>query len=141
MEDKYFLNRFIEAQSSIYENAFNEIKNGKKSSHWMWYIFPQYKGLGFSSISKKYAINSIDEGKSFLEHPILFKRLKEITTAFLAINDKSALDILGSPDDLKMKSSMTLFNAIQNETNVFDAVLEKYYEGVQCEKTLYFLKL
>lgn len=140
MEDNFNLKRFIDAQPNTYEKALNEIKDGRKSSHWMWYIFPQFYGLGNSSTSVKYAINSMDEAVSYLKHPILGSRLIEITKAFLTIENKTAYDVLGSPDDLKIQSSMTLFDAIQTETALFDSVLEKYFEGNRCMRTLSALK-
>ena len=136
MEDKFNLNRFIEAQSNTYKTALFEIKKEKKTSHWMWYIFPQYHGLGKSNMSVKYAINSKEEAKTYLNHTILGKRLKEITETFFSIENKSAYDILGGPDDMKIKSSMTLFDSIQDETDLFDAVLKKYFKGGRCKKTL-----
>ena len=140
MEDKFNLKRFIDAQSNTYEKALDEIKNGRKASHWMWYIFPQYHGLGRNSTSVKYAINIEEEAVSYLKHPILGSRLIEITRAFLLIENKTAYDVLGGPDDLKIKSSMTLFAAIQTETALFDSVLEKYFEGNRCRRTISALK-
>ena len=140
MEDKFNLKRFIDAQSNTYEKALDEIKNGRKASHWIWYIFPQYHGLGRSSTSVKYAINIEEEAVSYLKHPILGSRLIEITRAFLLIENKTAYDVLGGPDDLKIKSSMTLFAAIQTETALFDSVLEKYFEGNRCRRTISALK-
>jgi uncharacterized protein (DUF1810 family) len=136
MTDKFNLNRFLEAQSSSYNIALFEIKNGRKSSHWMWYIFPQIYGLGNSTTSKMYAIKSEEEARYYLNHPILGKRLIEITEEILFIKNKTAIDILGSPDDLKLKSSMTLFHSIQAENKLFWSVLEKYFDGSQCNRTL-----
>ena len=136
MEDKINLQRFIDAQSNSYERALSEIKSGRKTSHWMWYIFPQYRDLGRSSISIKYAVNSKEEAISYLKDPILSFRVLEITKALLLIENKSAYDILGKPDDLKLKSSMTLFAAIQTENDLFNLVLEKYFEGNRCRSTL-----
>ncbi len=136
MEDNFNLNRFVEAQKNAYNTALFEIKKEKKTSHWMWYIFPQYYGLGKSNMSVKYAINSKEEAKAYLNHTILGSRLKEITEAFLSIENKSAYDVLGGPDDLKIKSSMTLFDNIQDETDLFDTVLKKYFNGERCKKTL-----
>ena len=136
MEDLFNLNRFIEAQITTIDDALNEIKRGRKTSHWMWYIFPQYKGLGLSSTSQKYAINSVEEALFYYNHPILGKRLIEITNAFLNLENKSAYEILGSPDHLKMNSCMTLFNSIQTETDIFSKVLHKYYSNSQCAKTI-----
>ncbi|MCL7765036.1 DUF1810 domain-containing protein [Polaribacter sp. Z014] len=140
MEDKFNLQRFIDAQSNSYERALTEIKNGRKTSHWMWYVFPQYRDLGRSSISIKYAINSKEEATSYLKDPILSFRILEITKALLLIENKSAYDILGKPDDLKLKSSMTLFAAIQSENDFFNLVLEKYFEGNRCRRTLSNIK-
>lgn len=134
--DEYNLTRFIDAQAISYDSALKEIKNGIKHRHWMWYIFPQYKGLGFSSTSQKYAISCAQEARMFFEHPILGKRLIEITESFLILENKTALHILGDPDYIKMKSCMTLFDAIQSETEVFARVLEKYYSNSKCHYTL-----
>lgn len=122
------LNRYIEAQSYDYEQALKEIKNGKKETHWMWYIFPQIKGLGFSATSKFYEIQSIDEAKSYLEHEILGTRLIEITSELLKLKSNNIIDVLGSIDSLKLKSSMTLFSYISNN-QIFNQVLEKYYNN------------
>lgn len=141
MTDKFNLNRFIDSQENIYESALNEIKRGKKTSHWMWYIFPQYKGLGYSSTTQKYAITCFEEASMYFHHPILGRRLIEITNAFLKIENKSAYEILGDPDYLKMKSCMTLFNSIQTESQVFSEVINKYYLGSECTKTISQIKL
>ena len=141
MTDKFNLNRFIDSQENIYESALNEIKRGKKTSHWMWYIFPQYKGLGYSSTTQKYAITCFEEASMYFHHPILGRRLIEITNAFLKIENKSAYEILGDPDYLKMKSCMTLFNSIQTESQVFSEVISKYYLGFECTKTISQIKL
>ncbi len=135
------LQRFIEAQNNNYEIALKEIQNGKKQSHWMWYVFPQCKGLGRSFIAKKYAIQSKEEAIAYFQNPILKERLIAITTAFLHIENKTAYEILGTPDDLKMKSSMTLFDTIQNETAIFKEVLIKYFQRKKCEITLKLLKI
>src|SRR5690606_33688073 len=124
------LNRFIKAQENSFEQALSEIKSGRKRSHWMWYIFPQFKGLGFSETSKYYSIKDLDEAKRYLNHPILGERLKLITNELLALNENNANKIFGNPDDLKLKSSMTLFAAINiSEENIFNAVLDKYFNG------------
>jgi uncharacterized protein (DUF1810 family) len=141
MEDKFDLNRFLDAQSIKYEQALIEIKAEEKTTHWMWYIFPQFKGLGFSSTSIKYAISSVEEAKEYFKHPILGNRLIEITSAFLSIENKSAYEILDRPDDMKMKSCMTLFDAIQTETDVFSTVLQKYYSSKKCDKTILMLNI
>jgi len=106
----------------------------------MWYIFPQYKGLGRSITSMEYAIKSQEEANIYMNHPILGARLIEITKVFLSIENKTAYEVLGGPDDLKIKSSMTLFDTIQNENDLFDSVLEKYFEGNRCKGTIRGLK-
>jgi len=123
------LDRFIEAQEKNYEDALSEIKKGKKTSHWMWYVFPQIAGLGHSDTAKFYAIEDLDEAKAFLNHPILGKRLVDISTALLIHQDKTAHEILGSPDDVKLHSSMTLFNHIDKENEIFSEVLAKYFDN------------
>ena len=136
MTDEFNLNRFLDAQKDLYEIALNEIKTGKKFKHWMWFIFPQYKGLGYSSTSQKYAITCIEEASMYLNHPILGQRLIEITNAFINLENKSAYEILGDPDYLKMKSCMTLFSSIQAESVVFSEVINKYYSGSKCQRTI-----
>jgi len=135
------LNRFIKAQENSYEEALSEIKSGRKRSHWMWYIFPQYKGLGFSETSKHYSIKNLDEAIRYLKHPILGERLKLITNELLALNENNANKVFGSPDDLKLKSCMTLFAAIDTSgENIFNAVLDKYFNGQTDNKTLTLIK-
>ena len=130
------LQRFLDAQQRDYQTALSEIKNGRKVSHWMWYIFPQIDGLGFSSTAKFYSIKDLTEAKNYFEHPVLGARLVEISEALLNIDGKTANQILGSPDDMKLKSSMTLFGALENTDDVFQKVLDKYYDGAKDEKTL-----
>lgn len=140
-EDPYLLQRFLNAQATVYKTALSEIQNGRKRSHWMWYIFPQFDGLGRSATAMHYAIKSKDEAIAYFNHPMLGNRLKEITTAFLGLEGMSAYDILGGPDDLKMRSSMTLFSRIQSETDLFEEVLDKYFNGKPCGRTLSALKM
>lgn len=135
MEDIFNLQRFLEAQNNMYESALAEIQNGKKVGHWIWYIFPQFKNLGRSATSEHYAIKSKEEALAYFHHPVLGTRLKVITEAFLAIENKSAIEVLGSPDHLKMRSCMTLFSIIQNETDLYQKVLDKYYVGAICLNT------
>lgn len=130
------LDRFLEAQKNDYAIALSEISSGKKRSHWMWYIFPQIAGLGFSSTSKFYAIKDISEAEEYLNHSILGKRLIEISEALLNVKNKTASEIFGSPDDMKLKSSMTLFGAVESANEVFQKVLDKYFGGKKDEKTL-----
>ena len=141
MTDEFNLNRFLDAQKDLYEIALNEIKTGKKFKHWMWFIFPQYKGLGYSSTSQKYAITCIEEASMYLNHPILGQRLVEITNAFLNLENKSAYEILGETDYLKMKSCMTLFDSIQAKSDIFSKVINKYYSGSKCDRTITQLEL
>ena len=140
MTDNYNLNRFAEAQESTYATALAEIKNGRKRSHWMWFIFPQLAGLGFSETSRFYGIKSIEEATAYLNHPVLGKRLLEISEALLTIDGKTANQVFGSPDDMKLRSSMTLFAAVGGENSVFRKVLEKYFDGQEDTKTLQLLK-
>lgn len=131
----YHLNRFIEAQEKIYPQVLKELRNGKKTSHWMWFIFPQIEGLGHSSTAKYYSIKSIEAAKEYLEHPILGKRLLECSNILLHIDGKTANEIFGYPDDLKLRSCMTLFNYIAPGEKVFTTVIEKYFTGKEDEKT------
>lgn len=133
------LQRFLAAQTDTYDTALREIKNGRKQSHWMWFIFPQIRGLGFSETSIFYAIQSREEAEAYLNHPILGQRLIEISEALLRIEDKSAYQIFGSPDDVKLKSCMTLFAALEKANPVFGQVLERYFGGERDEKTLRIL--
>jgi uncharacterized protein (DUF1810 family) len=130
------LQRFVDAQQSDYSIALSEIKNGKKRSHWMWYIFPQIFGLGSSETSRFYAIKSIDEAEEFLRHRLLGKRLIEICNALAQLATNDAHAVFGSPDDLKLQSSMTLFSILPETDPVFDAVLEKFFKGKKDKKTI-----
>lgn len=137
-EVNYDLDRFIKAQDSgwaTYSGALSEIKEGHKHGHWIWYVFPQIKGLGHSYNSEFYGISSKHEAKAYLEHPELGKRLREITRALLDCSNPSAFNILGFPDVLKVQSCMTLFDLV-SPNDIFNEVLEKYYEGKRCEKTI-----
>ncbi|WP_026260913.1 DUF1810 domain-containing protein [Spirosoma luteum] len=130
------LKRFLEAQSSDYNRALGEIRNGKKQSHWMWYIFPQIAGLGFSETAKFYALHNLEEARDYLAHPVLGSRLIEISQALLTIEGKTANQILGSPDDMKLHSCMTLFSRVEPANPVFKAVLDRYYGGNPDQRTL-----
>ena len=136
MNAPYNLHRFIDAQERDYRSALAEIAAGEKSSHWMRYVFPQYDGLGFRSTSKHYAIKSLAEAPAYLDHPILGPRPRECVDAFLGVTGRSAHQIFGSPDDVKLKSCMTLFAYISPEGSVFYKVLDKYFEGQRDGKTL-----
>jgi len=133
------LKKFLDAQDKSYEKALSEIKNGQKKSHWIWYIFPQIKGLGFSETSKFYAIEDLEEATAFLKDPVLGKRLVQISQELLDLKNLSARQIFGSPDDMKLKSSMTLFSAIETTHPVFHEVLDKFFNGTMDEKTLSIL--
>ena len=135
MNDIYNLERFINAQENSYKIALKEIQNGEKRSHWMWFIFPQIDGLGMSSMSREYSIKNQQEAKDYLDHNILGNRLIEITRALMKIEQKSARSIFGYPDDLKLKSSMTLFKIISPDNKLFSDVLVKYFNGEVCERT------
>jgi len=134
----YDLQRFLEPQKYAYLGALSEIKAGEKRGHWIWYIFPQIKGLGHSYNSEFYGISSKDEAKAYLEHPVLGVRLREITQALLDVDNKSAEDIFGFPDVLKFRSCMTLFDLV-SPNDIFNDVLYKYYEGQRCDKTIWRL--
>jgi uncharacterized protein (DUF1810 family) len=140
-DDQYNLSRFVQAQEANYARALAEIRSGKKRTHWMWYIFPQIDGLAFSATSQHYAIKSIAEAKAYLDHPLLGPRLRECAQAVLAIEGRSATEIFGSPDDLKLRSCATLFASVSPPDSVFDRLLQKYYPGGRDEKTLQLLGL
>ena len=135
-DDPYDLRRFTKAQRNTYDRALAELKNGKKQTHWMWYIFPQIDGLGHSATSRRYAIKSIEEARQYLNHPVLGKRLLECVKVILAIEGRSISEIFGDPDDMKLKSSMTLFTCIPNSPSVLFRVLDKYFNGNRDVKTL-----
>ncbi len=134
------LNHFLSAQQSIYTQVLQELQNGKKTTHWMWFIFPQIDGLGPSTTAKYYSIKSINEAKEYIDHPVLGKRLLECSNIILKIEGKSVEDIFGYPDYLKLKSCMTLFNYAVPKHKVFADVLNKYFAGEQDEQTISILQ-
>lgn len=136
MENQFHLERFVAAQDKVYETVLEELSQGKKQSHWMWFIFPQTAGLGRTETAKKYALGSLDEAKAYLSHPVLGARLLECTKLVLAIDGKSANTIFGHPDDLKFKSSMTLFLLAAPNTKVFQSAIDKFYNGDKDELTV-----
>lgn len=136
MNDLFNLERFLEAQEQSYQNALEEIRNGRKESHWMWYIFPQIKGLGSSSMSNFYGLKNLEEAEAFLSHPILGKRLVEICTVLLGLDESDAYSIFGSPDHLKLKSCLTLFSQVENTNQIFEQLLSKYFNSKYDEITL-----
>ena len=135
----YEISRFMKAHQSDYQRALSEIKNGKKVSHWMWYIFPQLKGLGRSSMSEYYGIQDLDEEKVYLADPILGMHLIEICNELLSLDTNDATEVMGRPDDRKLKSSMTLFDAATESSDIFQMVLDKYYNGKKDYRTLKML--
>jgi uncharacterized protein (DUF1810 family) len=137
--DPHDLNRFVRAQADDYARALAEVRAGRKRSHWMWYVFPQFRGLGFSSTSQLFAIKSRAEAVAYLAHPVLGPRLVECCEAALAVTGRSANEIFGSPDDLKLKSCVTLFAAVSPPGSVFERVLEVYFGGERDAKTLELL--
>ena len=132
------LDRFLDGQRFGYDYALNEIRNGRKEGHWIWYVFPQMKGLGYSPNSQFYGISGGEEAKAYLEHPVLGARLREITEALLVIEGKTAEEILSPIDAMKVRSCMTLFDAVC-PNDIFAEVLEKYYEGRKDSATLRLL--
>jgi len=140
-EDSFALSRFVQAQEDVYDHVLAELQSGKKRSHWMWFIFPQFDGLGFSQTSEHFAIKSIEEAKAYLEHPILGPRLLECADAVMKSEGRTAHEIFGSPDDSKLQSCATLFGCVEAPGSVFDRLLEKYYQGRRDGKTLKLLGL
>jgi uncharacterized protein (DUF1810 family) len=135
------LERFITAQKAVFQTAIAELQNGRKESHWMWYIFPQIQGLGFTETSKFYAIKNLQEAKEFLNHRLLGPRLILISSVLLDSPLKDAHKIFGSPDDLKLHSSMTLFSEVPDADPVFKKVLDKFFESRKDNKTLKMLSI
>lgn len=134
------LQRFIDAQKNVYQTALSEITKGRKQSHWMWFIFPQLKGLGRSSNAQYYGIGSLEEARAYLTHPLLGARLIEISKALLQLPHKNAHTVLGSPDDLKLHSSMTLFAQVPGANPVFEQVLQAYFGSRKDERTIELLQ-
>lgn len=130
------INRFLEAQETTYQQALQEVKSGRKTSHWIWYIFPQIDGLGQSYASHYYGIEDIEEAKAYLQQPILKQRLLEISSALLEVEGKNSFEIFGTLDAIKVQSSMTLFHITNPEEEVFKQVLDKYYDGTLDENTI-----
>ena len=135
-EDPFNLARFTDAQERVYGTAMLELRSGRKQSHWMWFIFPQVAGLGYSSMAQRYAIGGLDEAWAYLNHPVLGARLRECAEAVICVEGRSASEIFGPPDDLKLRSSITLFAHVSGPDSVFARVLAKYFGGVQDAETL-----
>ena len=138
--DTYDLKRFLSAQEGVYERALAELKGGQKRTHWMWFIFPQIEGLGDSPTSRRYSIKSTEEARQYLNHPVLGKRLLECTEAVVALKGGSLSEIFGYPDDMKFKSSMTLFEKIAGSGSVFSLALDRYCNGERDGTTLRLLE-
>jgi len=135
-DDPFHLDRFLLAQDRVYSRVLSELRAGKKMSHWMWFIFPQIRGLGRSPISIEYAISSREEAQAYLEHPTLGPRLKECTRLVVQIERRSALEIFGEPDDIKFRSSMTLFAQVSEGDDIFKQALQQYFNGKADQLTL-----
>lgn len=133
------IDRYVLAQENIYQQALNEIKSGKKQSHWMWFVFPQIRGLGFTDYNIFYGIKDLDEAGEYLNHPLLGKRLIEISEALLFQDGKTAMEIFGRPDERKLRSCMTLFGQVENTSPIFQKVLQKFYQGLKDDKTILIL--
>ena len=134
--DQFHLERFVRAQQPVYKRVLAELEGGEKMSHWMWFIFPQIRGLGRSPVSIEYAISGREEALAYLEHPVLGSRLKECTRLVLLAEGRSALEIFGSPDDIKFRSCITLFAKVSPEDDIFERALQKYFNGVPDQLTL-----
>jgi uncharacterized protein (DUF1810 family) len=136
MTDPYDLRRFVKAQEASFGAARDELRRGRKTSHWMWYVFPQIEGLGHSELSKRFAIKTRKEALAYLDHPLLGPRLEECTDIVNAVDGRTAAGIFGSPDDMKFRSSMTLFHNVSPEIGVFKTALGKYFDGDPDPRTL-----
>src|SRR5687768_870707 len=139
-DDPFELGRFVRAQEPNHEQALVEVRSGRKRTHWMWYIFPQIDGLGFSATSQHFAIKGVEEAEAYLAHPVLGPRLSACAEAVLAVEGRSASEIFGSPDDLKLRSSATLFASLLPPGSVFDRLLAKCFAGERDGKTLQLLE-
>ena len=136
MSDRFDLQRFLDAQARNYPAALEELRAGRKTSHWMWYVFPQIAGLGFSAMAQTYAIGSLAEASAYLDHPVLGERLRDCVRATLAVRGRSAHEIFGSPDDLKFRSSLTLFAEAAPGEPLFRAALDAYFAGAPDAATI-----
>ena len=134
--DPYNLARFVHAQEADYQQALSEIRSGRKRSHWMWYVFPQFEGLGISATARRYSVKSVAEAEAYLAHPVLGPRLVECAEAILRVEGLSAVEILSSPDHMKLRSCATLFASVAPEGSVFHRILDKYFPGERDDNTL-----
>ena len=135
-DDPYDLQRFVAAQEPVMDRVRAELRRGRKTSHWMWFVFPQVEGLGSSGTARRYALSGLDEARAYLAHPVLGPRLVECAELAAAVEHGSAAEVFGYPDDLKLRSSMTLFARAAPDTPVFAAVLDRYFDGAPDERTL-----
>lgn len=135
-DDSFNLKRFLDAQDPVYERVLGELRSGRKTTHWMWFVFPQIEGLGSSPMAQRYAISGREEAAAYAAHPVLGARLRECTTAVNELEGRSAHDVFGSPDDLKFRSCMTLFSRCAAEPRPFRETLEKYFGGREDELTV-----
>lgn len=140
MNNDNTLQRFVDAQQTDYATALSEIESGRKRSHWMWYVFPQLQGLGLSSTAQYYGIKNLNEAQAYLAHPLLGSRLIEISKALSHLKSNDANSILGSPDDMKLRSCITLFAALPGADSVFGQLLDKFFDGVPDSKTLQLIQ-
>jgi uncharacterized protein (DUF1810 family) len=138
-DDPYDLQRFVDAQEGVIDQVMRELRSGRKRTHWMWFVFPQVEGLGSSELAQRYAISSRAEAEAYLAHPMLGSRLRECTALVTDLEGHSATEVFGAPDDLKFRSSMTLFEAVAASPEPFTTALERYYDGDRDERTLAFL--
>ncbi|HET8947540.1 MAG TPA: DUF1810 domain-containing protein [Candidatus Polarisedimenticolia bacterium] len=133
------LDRFLEAQEGVHARALDEIRSGRKRSHWMWFVFPQIAGLGMSATSQRYSIRDLAEAKAYLEHPVLGTRLVECAEAACGVEGRSALEVFGTPDDMKLRSCATLFAQVSPPGSVFHRLLDRYFQGTPDDRTLRLL--
>ncbi len=140
MSDHHDLARFVRAQEGVYDQALAEIRAGRKQSHWMWYIFPQIAGLGVSATARRFAITSLAEADAYLRHPVLGRRLEEISAAAVAVEGRSALEVFGSPDDMKLCSCATLFACVAPTGSAFEQLLDRFFDGHRDAATLRLLE-
>lgn len=135
-DDPFDLQRFMAAQAPVFEAVLRELRDGRKTSHWMWFVFPQIAGLGFSAMALRYALVSPDEARAYLDHPVLGPRLRQCVATLLDVPGRSAHEIFGSPDDMKLRSSLTLFAAAAPDEPLFAQALERFFDGVPDPATL-----
>ena len=136
MSDRFNLVRFIEAQDPVYARVCSELRQGRKVSHWMWFVFPQIEGLGRSGMARKFAISSLEEARAYLDHPVLGPRLRECTRLVCQISETTIQEIFGSPDDMKFRSCMTLFSRADGDDGIFQEALNKFFSEEPDELTL-----